>query len=156
MKDLQKMLRDDFPAAMKEAMKAGDKGRLSTVRLMMAALKDKDIEARGLGREKASEDEILALLQKMQKQRQDSIALYKQGKREDLAAIEEAEMVVIASFLPAQMDEAGMKAAIQGVIGETGANSMKDMGKVIAALREKYSGQMDFGKASGLVKAALS
>jgi uncharacterized protein len=150
------MLRDEFPTAMKEAMKAGDKGRLGTVRLMMAALKDKDIEARGLGREQASEDEILALLQKMQKQRQDSIALYKQGKREDLAAIEEAEMVVIASFLPAQMDEAGMKAAIQSVITDIGASSMKDMGKVIAALREKYSGQMDFGKASGLVKAALS
>jgi uncharacterized protein len=141
------MLRDEFPTAMKEAMKAGDKGRLGTVRLMMAALKDKDIEARGLGREQASEDEILALLQKMQKQRQDSIALYKQGKREDLAAIEEAEMVVIASFLPAQMDEAGMKAAIQSVITDIGASSMKDMGKVIAALREKYSGQMDFGKA---------
>lgn len=149
-------LREDFTAQMKEAMKSGDKARLSVIRLVMSALKDKDIEARGLGKDALSNEDILALLQKMVKQRQDSVTLYKQGSREDLAAIEEAEIAVISTFLPKQMDDASMNAAITLAISESGAVSTKDMGKVIAILRAKYAGQMDFGKASGMVKAALS
>jgi len=149
-------MREAFTSAMKEAMKAGDKDRLGTIRLIQAALKDKDIENRGTGKPPASEEEILGVLQKMVKQRQDSITLYKQGGREDLVAKEEAEVAVITGFLPAQMSEDEVKAAIAEAVGETGAASVKDMGKVIAVLRAKYAGRMDFGRASGLVKAALA
>jgi uncharacterized protein YqeY len=149
-------MREGFTAAMKEAMKAGDKDRLGTIRLIQSALKDKDIENRGLGKPAASEEEILGILQKMIKQRQDSITLYNQGGRPELAAKEQGEIDVISGFLPAQMSEDEVKAAIQAAIGETGAAGMKDMGKVIAALRGKYAGRMDFAKASGLVKAALN
>ena len=142
--------------ALKEAMKAGDKPRLGTIRLMQAALKDKDIEARGAGRGQASADEILGLLQKMIKQRQESADVYDKGGRPELAAGERAEIAVISAFLPKQMDEAEVKAAIAAAIAATGAASMKDMGKVVAELRAKFAGQMDFGKASGLVKAALN
>jgi uncharacterized protein YqeY len=140
---------------MKEAMKAGDKRKLATVRLIQAALKDKDIEARGAGKGQATDDEILALLQKMIKQRQESIAIYEQNNRPELAQQEKEEAEVIASFLPKQMDEAETKAAIEAAIAETGAASMKDMGKVVAALRAKYAGRMDFGRASGMVKEML-
>jgi uncharacterized protein len=149
-------LREDFTAQMKDSMKSGDKSRLSVIRLIMAALKDKDIEARGLGKESLSDEDILALLQKMVKQRQDSVTLYKQGAREDLADIETGEIAVISTFLPAQMGDAEVTKAIAEAVASTGAASVKDMGKVIAELRVKYAGQMDFGKASGLVKAALS
>jgi uncharacterized protein YqeY len=149
-------MRDQFMTALKEAMKAGDKPRLSAVRLIQAAIKDKDIEARGLGRGQATNDEILALMQKMIKQRQESATIYRQNNRPELAETEESEIAVIASFLPKQLDEAATSAAIAQAIAETGAAGMKDMGKVIAALKEKYAGQMDFGKASGLVKAALA
>lgn len=149
------MLRDRFTADMKEAMKAGDKGRLGAIRLIQAALKDKDIEARGIGKDPLSDEEILALLQKMVKQRQESIAMYEQGGRAELAQQEKNEVEVISSYLPKQMDEAETKAAIQAAIAETGAASMKDMGKVVAALRAKFAGRMDFGKASGLVKEML-
>lgn len=149
------MLRDRFTADMKEAMKAGDKGRLGAIRLIQAALKDKDIEARGNGKDPLSDEEILALLQKMVKQRQESIAMYEQGGRAELAQQEKNEVEVISSYLPKQMDEAETKAAIQAAIAETGAASMKDMGKVVAALRAKFAGRMDFGKASGLVKEML-
>jgi uncharacterized protein len=149
-------LRESFTTEMKNAMKSGDKTSLATIRMMMAALKDKDIEARGLGKEATSEEDILALLQKMVKQRQDSIALYTQGNRPELAAGEQTEIDVISTFLPKQMDEAAVMAAIKEEVANTGAASVKEMGKVIAALRAKYAGQMDFGKASGLVKAALS
>ena len=149
------MLRERFTADMKEAMKAGDKGRLGAIRLIQAALKDKDIEARGAGKEPLSDEEILALLQKMVKQRQESIAMYEQGGREELAQQERNEVEVISSYLPKQMDEAETKAAIQAAIAETGAASMKDMGKVVGALRAKYAGRMDFAKASGLVKDML-
>lgn len=149
------MLRDRFTAEMKEAMKAGDKGRLGAIRLIQAALKDKDIEARGNGKEPLSDEDILALLQKMVKQRQESIAMYEQGGRQELADQEKNEVAVISSYLPQQMDEAETKAAIEAAIAETGAASMKDMGKVVAALRAKYAGRMDFAKASGLVKDML-
>jgi len=149
------MLRERFTADMKEAMKAGDKARLGAIRLIQAALKDKDIEARGAGKDPLSDEEILALLQKMVKQRQESIAMYEQGGRTELADQEKAEVAVISSYLPQQMDEAETKAAIQAAISETGAASMKDMGKVVGALRAKYAGRMDFAKASGLVKDML-
>jgi uncharacterized protein len=149
------MLRERFTADMKEAMKAGEKGRLGAIRLIQAALKDKDIEARGNGKEPLSDEEILAMLQKMVKQRQESITMYEQGGRTELAQQEKDEVAVITSYLPQQMDEAETKAAIEAAIAETGAASMKDMGKVVGALRAKYAGRMDFAKASGLVKDML-
>ena len=149
-------MRERFTTEMKEAMKAGDKRKLGTVRLIQAALKDKDIEARGAGKGPLSDEEILALLQKMVKQRQESIAMYEQGGRTELAQQEKDEVAVITSYLPQQMDEAETKAAIEAAIAETGAASMKDMGKVVGALRGKYAGQMDFGKASGKVKELLN
>lgn len=149
-------MREQFTTALKEAMKAGDKPRLGAIRLIQAAIKDKDIEARGAGKEAATNDEILALLQKMIKQRQESATIYRENNRPELAANEEGEIAVIQSFLPKQLDEAETKAAIAAAIAETGASGMKDMGKVIAHLKERFAGQMDFGKASGLVKAALS
>jgi uncharacterized protein YqeY len=141
---------------MKEAMKAGDKGRLAAIRLMISELKNKDVEARGAGKTEASEDEILGVLQKMIKQRQESLAIYEANGRPELAEGEKGEIAVISSFLPQQLSEDDVKAAIAGAIAETGAASVKDMGRVIAVLRGKFAGQMDFGKASGLVKAALS
>ncbi|MEE1657913.1 GatB/YqeY domain-containing protein [Microvirga sp. CF3062] len=149
------MLRERFTADMKEAMKAGEKGRLGAIRLIQAALKDKDIEARGNGKEPLSDEEILALLQKMVKQRQESITMYEQGGRTELAQQEKDEVTVITAYLPQQMDEAETKAAIEAAIAETGAASMKDMGKVVGVLRGKYAGRMDFAKASGLVKDML-
>ena len=148
-------MRERFTTEMKEAMKAGDKRKLGTVRLIQAALKDKDIEARGAGRGQATDEEILALLQKMIKQRQESMAIYEQNGRPELAQAEREEAEVIQGFLPKQMDESETRAAIEAAIAETGAASMKDMGKVVAALRGKYAGRMDFGKASGLVKEML-
>jgi uncharacterized protein YqeY len=149
------MLRERFTAEMKEAMKAGDKRKLGAIRLIQAALKDKDIEARGNGKEPLSDEDILALLQKMVKQRQESITMYEQGGRDELAQQERDEVAVISSYLPKQMDEAETKAAIEAAIAETGAASMKDMGKVVGVLRGKYAGRMDFAKASGLVKDML-
>ena len=148
-------MRERFTQDMKDAMKAGDKRRLSTVRLVQAALKDKDIEARGAGRGQASDEDILGLLQKMIKQRQESAGIYEEAGRAELAAQEREEAAIIAAYLPQQMDEAEMRAAIKAAIAETGAGSVKDMGKVIGALRGRYAGQMDFGKASALVKEML-
>ncbi|ACB22582.1 uncharacterized protein YqeY [Methylobacterium sp. PvP062] len=150
------MLRARFTTEMKEAMKAGDKDRLATIRMIQAALKDRDIEARGNGKEPISDEEILSLLQKMVKQRTESASVYEQGGRPELAANERAEIAIIESFLPKQMDETEMKAAVEAAILETGAAGPKDMGKVIAALKGTFAGRMDFGKASGLVKAALA
>jgi uncharacterized protein len=149
-------LRERFTADLKEAMKAGEKGKVSTIRLITSALKDKDIEARGLGKPETTPDEILALLQKMVKQRQESIAIYDANGRPELAEGERAEVAVIETYLPKQMDEVAMKAAIAAAVTESGAASVKDMGKVIAILRANHAGQMDFAKASGLVKAALA
>jgi len=149
-------LRERFTAEMKEAMKSGDKSKLATVRMIQAALKDKDIEARGLGKDPASDEEILALLQKMIKQRNESADVYEQGGRPELAEKERAETAIIAGFLPQQMSDGEIKAAIDAAVAETGAAGPKDMGKVIGALKSKYAGRMDFAKASGLVKAALN
>ena len=148
-------LRERFTQDLKDAMKAGDKGKLGTIRLMQAALKDKDIEARGLGKEATSDEEIMSLLQKMVKQRQESAAIYEQNGRPELAQTEKAEIEVIQAYLPKQMNEAETRAAIEAAIAETGAASMKDMGKVVGALRGKYAGRMDFAKASTLVKELL-
>jgi uncharacterized protein len=149
------MLRDRFMSDLKEAMKGGDKPRLGTIRLIQAALKDKDIEARGAGKGPISDDEILQLLQKMVKQRQESAKMYGEGGRPELAEQENAEIAVISAYLPKQMDEAEAKGAIAAVIAETGATGVKDMGKVMGELKARYAGQMDFGKASPLVKQLL-
>jgi hypothetical protein len=149
------MLRERLTTQMKEAMKAGDKRKLGTVRLIQAALKDKDIELRGAGKGPASDDEILALMQKMIKQRQESVAMYDQGGRPELAEQEREEAQVIQSFLPQQMADDEIRAAVVTTIADTGAASMKDMGKVVGALRAKYAGRMDFGRASALVKELL-
>ncbi len=149
-------MREAITAAMKDAMKSGDKVRVGALRLINAAFKDRDIEARGAGKEKATDDELLALLQKMIKQRDKSAKIYEANGRAELAAQERAEISVIEVYLPKQMDEAEVRAAIQGVIAETGAASVKDMGKVMGALKEKYAGQMDFGRANGVVKEFLS
>jgi uncharacterized protein len=148
-------LRDTLMDDVKTAMKAGEKLKLSTIRLIQAAIKDKDIEARGQGKGQLTDDDVLSLMQKMVKQRQESIAIYTQAGRNELAAGEQAEVEVISAYMPKQMDEAGVKAAVAAVIAETGAAGMKDMGKVVGALKAKYAGQMDFAKASQLVKAAL-
>jgi len=148
-------LRDAFNQAMKEALKAGDKQRLSAARLIIAAAKDRDIEARGAGKERASEAELVALLQKMIKQRTESAALFEKGGRPELAAREQAEIAVISSFLPRQLDEAAVAAAIKEAIAATGAVNIKDMGKVMAALKERHAGTMDFSKAGPIVKEAL-
>jgi uncharacterized protein len=151
----ENIMRDRFTTEMKEALKAGNKRKLGTVRLIQAALKDKDIEARGAGREKATDYEILVLLQKMIKQRQESIAIYEQAGRQELAQQEREEAEVIASFLPQQMGEGETRTAIEAAIAETGASSIKDMGKVIGGLRARYAGRMDFAKASAVVKDLL-
>ncbi len=148
-------MREQLPTLMKEAMKAGDKQRLGAIRLIQAAMKDREIEARGLGKEMTAEDEQ-AVLRKMLKQRQDSIVAYEGAGREELAAQERAEVAVLQEFLPQQMDEAGTRAAIADAITETGAAGPKDMGKVIAAVKAKHAGQIDFGKASGIVKEMLA
>jgi uncharacterized protein YqeY len=149
------MLRDEISARMKEAMKAGDKTRVGALRLIMAALKDREIEARGTGAALAPADEI-ALLSKMVKTRQESVGIYDQAGRTDLADQERAEIAVINEFLPKQMDEAAMKAAAEAAVAEVGAASIKDMGKVVGALKAKYPGQMDFAKASAIVKGLLA
>jgi len=150
-------LREQFNEQLKEAMKAKDNRRVSTLRMVLAALKDKDIAARTeTSREGISDDDVLGLLAKMIKQREESAAAFEQGGRPELAKSEHEEIAIIRSFMPRQMDEAETKSAIQGVIAEVGAASMKDMGKVMGALKERYAGQMDFGKASPMVKTLLS
>ncbi len=148
-------MRDTVAAQMKAAMKSGDKVRVGALRLMMAALKEREIEARGAGKIVSRADE-LALLTKMVKSRQESLAIYQQAGRADLAAQESAEIAVIGEFLPKQMDEAEVTAAAKAAVAATGAASLKDMGKVIAALKESYPGQMDFAKASAIVKGLLT
>jgi uncharacterized protein len=150
-------LRAQLNDAMKEAMKAKDAKRLATVRLMLAALKDRDIAARSeTNRELLGDDEILTLLAKMIKQREESATAFDTGNRPELAAGEREEIAIIRSFMPAQMDEAAMKDAVQKAIAEMGAGSIRDMGKVMAVLKERYAGQMDFSKASAATKEALS
>ncbi len=137
-------------------MKAKDERKLSTLRMVNSTLKNSDIEARGQGKPPLSDEDILGVLQKMIKQRQESVELYVKGGREELANQEREEIAIISAYLPKQMSDDEVKAAIASAIKDTGAAGMKDMGKVIGVLRGKYAGQMDFGKASGLVKAALT
>ena len=150
------MLRDDINNALKTAMKAQDARRVSTLRLVNAAFKNADIEARTAGKGPLGDDELNSLLAKMIKQRQESVELYDKGNRPELAAQEREEIAIIASFQPKQMSEDEVKAAVAAVVTETGASSMKDMGRVMAALKERYAGKMDFAKAGGLVKARLA
>ncbi|HEY8267487.1 MAG TPA: GatB/YqeY domain-containing protein [Xanthobacteraceae bacterium] len=150
------MLRDKINEGMRNAMKAQEKLRLSTLRLVNAAIKNADIEARTASKEPIADDAILSLLQKLIKQRQESVEIYDKGGRKELADQERSEIEIIKGFLPQQMSEAEAKAAIAAIIKETGAASVKDMGKVMAALKERHAGQMDFGKASGLVKGLLA
>ena len=149
------MLRDDINKALTEAMKAKNERAVSTLRMVNAALKNADIEARGAGKPPLGDAELLSLLQKMIKQRQESVLLYEKGGRADLVKQEQEEIAIIQGYLPKQMSEAEMATAIDAAIKEAGASSMKDMGKVIGALRGKYAGQMDMGKASAAVKAKL-
>jgi uncharacterized protein YqeY len=150
------MLREQITEAMKDAMRAREPDTLSTVRMILAGIKDKDIAARPGGNATGIGDpEILSLLQSMVKQRRESVTLYRQGNRADLVAKEEGEIAVIERFLPKQMDAAETDAAITAAIAESGAASIKDMGKVMAALKGKYSGQMDFSAVGPAVKAKL-
>lgn len=149
------MMRDTLSNAMKEAMKAKDSRRLSTVRLIQTAVKDRDIAHRGVGKDPVTDDEILQILQKMIKQREESAKIYDEGGRAELADQEREEIEIIRSFMPEQMSDDAVRAACEAVIAEIGAQGLRDMGKVIAALKERYSGQMDFAKASGLVKELL-
>lgn len=149
------MLREKINEAVKTAMKSQDKARVSTLRLVNAAIKNAEIESERAGK-KLGDDDLLGILQKMVKQRQESVDIYDKAGRKELADQERGEIEVIKAFLPQQMSEAEAKAAIADVIKQTGAQGMRDMGKVMAALKEGYAGKMDFGKASGLVKAALS
>jgi uncharacterized protein len=150
-------IRDQLLADMKDAMKSGDKLKLATIRLMTAAIKDKDINSRTEGHdsEKISDAAIMDVFAKMVKQRQDSIAAFDAGGRAELAAQERGEMAVIQSYMPKQISDDEAKTAVAGVIAAVGATSVKDMGKVMAELKAKYSGQMDMGKAGGIVKALL-
>jgi uncharacterized protein YqeY len=148
-------MRERLTTMMKDSMKAGDKRRLATVRMIQAAIKDKDIEARGAGKT-VSDDDILALMQKMVKSRQESADIYAKAGRPELELQEREEIAIITEFLPIQMSDDEARAAIEAAIAETGAATMKDMGKVVAALKAKYTGQMDFAKASAAVKAALA
>jgi uncharacterized protein YqeY len=148
-------LRDAVAARMKEAMKGGDKVRVGALRLIMAALKEREIEARGSGKIVSRADE-LALLAKMVKARQESAAIYAGAGRAELAEQENAEIAVINAFLPKQMDEAAVIAAAKAAIASTGATSVKDMGRVVNALKTAHPGQMDFAKASAIVKGLLS
>lgn len=148
-------MRQAIDEAYKAALKAGDKRRTATLRAVNAAIKDKDIEARGQAKGPLDEAAILALLQKMVKQREESFAIYAQAGRNDLATVEKEEIDILGEFLPKSLTEAEVDVAIQEAIQKTGAAGAKDMGKVIAALKAEYPGRIDFGKASGKVKAAL-
>jgi uncharacterized protein YqeY len=147
-------MREKITQDLKDAMKAGDRARVDAIRLINAALKDKDIEARGAGKT-LTEDDLLALLQKMIKSRQESLEIYEKAGRADLADKEKSEIAVISGYLPQQLSEGEVAEAVKAAIAEVGAASIKDMGKVVATLKAKYTGRMDFGKASAAVKAAL-
>ena len=148
-------LRDQFTEQLKTSMKAGTTARTSTLRMIMAKLKDSDIAARPKGIDKVPDDEVLAMLRGMVKSRRESVDLYRQGNRQDLVDKEEAEIAVIESFLPQQMDAANTEVAVAAAIAETGAASIKDMGKVMAALRAQHAATLDMAKAGPLVKARL-
>jgi uncharacterized protein YqeY len=148
-------LRARFTEELKAAMRAGDTARVSTIRMITAKLKDADIASRPSGVDEIPEDQITSLLRGMVKSRRESVELYRQGNRPELAEKEEAEIAVIESFLPQQLDEAAMQAAVKEAVAETGASSIKDMGKVMAALKAKHAAVLDMAKAGPMVKAAL-
>jgi uncharacterized protein YqeY len=150
------VLRDQINEQVKVAMKAQDKLRLSTLRLVNAAIKNAEIEAERGGKPALSDDDVVGLMQKMIKQRQESVEIYDKGGRQELADQERGEIEIIRGFLPQQMSEAEAKAAIAEIVKDTGAAGMKDMGKVMAALKQRHAGTMDFGKASALVKGLLA
>lgn len=150
------MLREKFNEALKDAMRAKDARKVGTLRLINSALKDKDIEARGLGKEPLNDEEILAVLQKMIKQRNDSIEAFEKAGRADLVAQEQEEKSIIEVYLPQQMGVEEVTAAVKAAMAATGAASVKDMGKVMGELKAKYAGKMDFSKANGVVKDLLS
>jgi len=149
------MLRDKLSDALKESMKAKDTRRLSTVRLIQTAIKDRDIANRGLGKDPVSDDDILQILQKMVKQREESAKIYEDAGRAELATQEREEIDVIKGFMPEQLSDEAVQGLIKAAIAESGAQGLRDMGKVMAVLKEKYPGQMDFAKASGTVKDLL-
>ena len=149
-------LRDQFTDQLKASMKAGTAARTSTLRMIVAKLKDSDIAARPKGIDKVPDEEVLAMLRGMVKSRRESVDLYRQGHRQDLVDKEEAEIAVIESFLPQQMDDAAMAQAIDAAVAETGATGIKEMGKVMAALRAKHAATLDMAKAGPMVKARLS
>ena len=150
------VLRDDINNALKDAMKAGDSRRVSTLRLVNSALKNADIEARGQGKPPLTDEDLLSLLQKMIKQRQESVELYQKGNRADLVAQEQGEIEIISAYLPKQMAESEIVDTVAALVRETGATAMKDMGRVMAAIKERYAGKLDVGKASAAVKKLLS
>jgi uncharacterized protein YqeY len=148
-------LREQFTDQLKVSMKAGDAARTLTLRMILARLKDVDIAARPKGVDRVADDEVIAMLRGMVKSRRESVELYRQGKRQDLVDKEEAEISVIDEFLPQQMDEAATQAAVAAAISETGATGVKDMGKVMAALRAKHAAMLDMSRAGPMVKARL-
>lgn len=150
------MLRDDLQKALKEAMLNHDTATTGAVRLIIAGMKEKDVDARGKGQERASDADLLSMMQGMIKQRNESIKMYMDGNRQDLADKEMSEIKVIEKFLPKQLSEAETDAAIKAIIAATGASGMKDMGKIMAGLKAQYAGQLDFGKASARIKTLLS
>lgn len=149
------MIRDDIKAAQISAMKAGEKDRLATVRLILAKIKDRDIELRTASSLPDDDTMVVEVLQKMVKQRRESITMFEQGGRDELANQEKTELAIIETFLPAQMDDAATTAAIEAIKVEVGAASVKDMGRVMAVLKERHGAEIDMSKASALVKAAL-
>ncbi len=150
------MLRENINNAMKDAMKARDERRVGTLRMMNAAIKNADIAARGEGKEPLNEADLMSLFQKMIKQRQESAELYDKGARPELAGAERAEIEIITAYLPQQMSDVEAGSAISAVLKEINAETMKDMGRAMAALKERFAGKMDFGKASGKIKELLS
>jgi uncharacterized protein len=148
-------MRETISEGYKTALKAGDKRRTATLRSINAAIKDKDIEARGLGKDPLSDGDLIVLLQKMIKQREESLGIYEKAGRDDLAVVEREEIAILNEFVPAGMTETEIEAAIAAAIAKTGAAGAKDMGKVIASLKADFPGRIDFGKASAKVKAAL-
>ena len=150
------MLRENINNAMKDAMKARDERRVGTLRMMNAAIKNADIAARGEGKEPLNEADLMSLFQKMIKQRQESAELYDKGARPELAGAERAEIEIITAYLPQQMSDVEAGSAIAAVLQEINAETMKDMGRAMAALKERFAGKMDFGKASGKIKELLS
>lgn len=150
------MLRENLQNALKEAMKNKNMAEVNAIRMIIAGMKEKDVEARGKGKKEADEPELLSMMQTMIKQRNESIKMYLDGHRPELADKEKTEILIIEKFLPKQLNEAETTDIIKQIIYQTGAQSMKDMGKVMGALRADYAGQMDFGAASGIIKSLLS